>query len=115
MKYAATRPFDDPEAAGRKLLDLANAVEAVQDGRIIHLEPVNYHFLYKEGANPTEYLAGLNLAIKRGWLWQHPSKTYVTFTPAGADRWQAIRSPDRTLNSASVHPKRQLQLMGSHS
>jgi len=84
MKYAAPRPFADPEAAARKLLEIANAAEAVQDGRI-HLEPVNRQFLFKVGASPSEYLAGLNLAIERGWLWQHPSKTYVKFTPAGAD------------------------------
>jgi hypothetical protein len=33
MKFVADRPFADPGAA-RKLLELANAVEPVQDGRI---------------------------------------------------------------------------------
>jgi hypothetical protein len=35
MKIAADRPFADPEKAARKLLEIANEVEAVQDGRII--------------------------------------------------------------------------------
>ena len=34
VKFAADRPYDDPEAAARKLVEIANSVEAVQDGRI---------------------------------------------------------------------------------
>jgi hypothetical protein len=34
MRYAADRPYADPEKAARKLVEIANAVEAVQDGRI---------------------------------------------------------------------------------
>jgi hypothetical protein len=33
MKFAADRPYADPEKAARKLLELANAFEQVQDGR----------------------------------------------------------------------------------
>jgi hypothetical protein len=84
MKYAATRPFADPEAAARKLLEIANATEAAQDGRI-QIEKINGPFLFKEGASPAEYGAGLALAIERGWLWIHESGTYVRFTQAGAD------------------------------
>jgi hypothetical protein len=36
MKYVAPRPLADP-AAARKLLEIANATEPVQDGRI-HIE-----------------------------------------------------------------------------
>jgi hypothetical protein len=46
---------------------------------------LNGPFLFKEGGNPAEYKAGLELAIGRGWLWQHESGTYVKSTPAGAD------------------------------
>jgi hypothetical protein len=84
MKFAEPRSYANPEAAARRLVEIANATEACQDGRI-HLEPVNYQFLFKDGASPAEYLAGLNFAITRGWLWQHPSKTFVKFTPARAD------------------------------
>jgi hypothetical protein len=31
MKYATGRPYADPEVAARKLLEIANATEAVQD------------------------------------------------------------------------------------
>jgi len=35
--------------------------------------------------SPGEYLAGLKLAIDRGWLWLDRSGTYVKFTQAGAE------------------------------
>ena len=84
MKYAHSRPFADPEKAARKLLEIANETEAIQDGRI-HIEKINGPFLFKEGGSPVEYRAGLELAIARGWLWRHESGTYVKFTQAGAD------------------------------
>jgi hypothetical protein len=40
MKFATTRPYANPEAAARKLIEIANAVEAVQDNRI-HIELLN--------------------------------------------------------------------------
>jgi hypothetical protein len=83
MKYAANRPFADREKAARKLLEIANATEAVQDGRI-HIEKINAPFL-KAGGSPAEYGVGLKLAIGRGWLWLHESGTYVKFTAAGAE------------------------------
>ena len=39
--------------------DVANSVEAVQDGRI-HIEKINAPFLFRERATPAEYSAGLN-------------------------------------------------------
>ena len=67
MKYATDREYADPEKAARKLLEIANTVEAIQDGRI-HIEKINGPFLFKEGGTPAEYKAGLELAIARGWL-----------------------------------------------
>ena len=49
MKYATNRPFADPEKAARKLLEIANETEAIQDGRI-HIEKINGPMLFKEGA-----------------------------------------------------------------
>jgi hypothetical protein len=34
MKFINQRPYADPAVAARKLLEIANATEAVQDGRI---------------------------------------------------------------------------------
>ena len=84
MKLAAERPYADPEKAARKLLEIANAVEPVQDGRIF-IELINWRFLYEFKGRPAEYKAGLHLALARGWLWLHESGTYVKFTSAGAE------------------------------
>jgi hypothetical protein len=84
MKLTTGRPYADPEAAARKLIEIANSVEAVQDGRI-HIELINGPMLFEDKASPTEYSAGLKLAIERGCLAMHESGTYVKFTQAGAD------------------------------
>ena len=81
MKFSTDRPYADPEAAARKLLEIANTIEAVQDGRI-HIEKINAPMLYKEGASPAEYGAGL-LAIDKGWLLLHESGTFVKFPRPG--------------------------------
>jgi hypothetical protein len=84
MKFTTNRPYADPEAAARKLIEIANSVEAVQDGRI-HIEKINGPFLYELKGTPAEYGAGLKLAIDRGWLVLHESGTYVKFTQGGAE------------------------------
>ena len=53
MKFAADRPWSDPEKAARKLLEIANAAEAVQDGRI-YIELINAPFLFREHATPAD-------------------------------------------------------------
>jgi len=83
VKFATERPYADPEIAARKLIEIANSVEAVQDGRI-HIEKINWPFL-QGGCSADEYVAGLKLAIDRGWLVIHGSGAYVKFTQAGAD------------------------------
>jgi hypothetical protein len=76
-------PLADPDAAVRKLLELANGFEPVQDGRI-YIEKINGPFLYQLKGTPAEYKAGLERAIANGWLRLHESGTYVKFTEAGA-------------------------------
>jgi hypothetical protein len=84
MKSVEPSPYADPEAAARKLLEIANSVEPMQDGRI-RIEKINWPMLHDLKASPAEYSAGLKLAVERGWLWLHESGTYVKFTPAGAE------------------------------
>jgi hypothetical protein len=84
MKYATERPYSDSEKAARRLLQHAHAFEPIQDGRI-YIEKLNGPFLFGDEATPTEYSAGLELAIARGWLELHDSGTFVKFTAAGAD------------------------------
>jgi hypothetical protein len=83
MKFVEKSHFTDPDAAVRKLVEIANTVEAVQDGRI-YIELINNPFL-KEGGTPDQYRAALARAIKLGWLLLHESGTYVRFTQAGAE------------------------------
>jgi hypothetical protein len=84
MKFATGRPYPDPENAKRKLVEIANSVEAVQDVRIC-IELVNTAFLYEAKGSPAEYKAGLDRAIARGWLTLDRSGTFVKFTGAGAE------------------------------
>jgi len=43
MKHTEERPYSDPEAAARKLVEIAAGIEAVQDGRI-NIEWINAPF-----------------------------------------------------------------------
>ena len=67
MKFAADRPYCDPEKAAHKLIEIANSVESAQDGRIF-IELINWPFLREHGGSAAEYKAGLQVAIARGWL-----------------------------------------------
>jgi len=82
MKFVEKSDFTDPHAAARKLVEIANTVEAVQDGRI-YIELVNSSFL-KVGGTPDQYRIALARAVTFGWLLLHESGTYVKFTAAGA-------------------------------
>ena len=81
-KFVANRPFADPDAAARKIVEIANDVEAVQNGRI-YIERVNAPFL-AAGGSGDDFRAGIERAIALGWLWCHESGTYVKFTDSGA-------------------------------
>jgi hypothetical protein len=83
LKFAGDHPYADPDKGARKLVEIANGIEAVQDGRI-HVEKVNAAFL-GAGGSVAEYKEAVDLAITKGWLWKHESGTYVKFTPAGAE------------------------------
>ena len=54
--FVANRPFADPDVAARKLIEIANGVEAVQDGRI-YIERVNAPFL-AAGGSADDFRAG---------------------------------------------------------
>ena len=84
MKYAADRPYSDPEKAARRLMQHAHAFEPVQDGRI-YIEKLNAPFLFGDKGTPAEYKAGLDLAIERGWLETHDSGTFVKLTQGGSE------------------------------
>jgi hypothetical protein len=81
-KFVDEHPFADRDAAARKIIEIANDVEAVQNGRI-YIERVNAPFL-AVGGTGDDFRAGVERAIALGWLWLHESGTYMKFTDAGA-------------------------------
>jgi hypothetical protein len=82
MKFGEPRLFVDPDAAARKIVEIANGLEAVQDGRI-YIERVNEPFL-AAGGSGEQFRAGIERAVALGWLWRHESGTYLKFTDSGA-------------------------------
>jgi hypothetical protein len=82
MKFVDRHPFADPNVAARKIIEIANGVEAVQDGRI-YIERVNELFLLAGGSGE-QFRAGVERAIALGWLLRHESGTYLKFTDSGA-------------------------------
>ncbi|WFU26335.1 hypothetical protein QA649_09035 [Bradyrhizobium sp. CB1717] len=86
MKHVDLRPYADPETAARKLVEIAAATHAVQDGRI-YIERINSKFvaLLNGSKGHPEFGAGLAYAKERGWLEVHESGTYVKLMPPGED------------------------------
>jgi hypothetical protein len=62
MKFKETRPFATPEAAERKLLELANAVEADHAGRL-SVAVINKQFR-EAGGSYEEYGAAVKAAYR---------------------------------------------------
>jgi len=83
MKFKEDLPFATPEAAERKLLELANAIEPDHAGRI-SVAVINTQFR-NAGGTSSEYRAAVAAAVAHGWLTLHPSVAYLSFTQAGAD------------------------------
>jgi hypothetical protein len=83
MRFVSPSHLADPETAARKLIEIAHAIETVQDGRI-HIELINRPFL-TGGGTAAEYRTGIEHAIRKGWLWRHESGAYVKFTLIGAE------------------------------
>ena len=81
-KFVVDRPLADPDAAARKIVEIANGVETVQDGRI-YIERVNAPFL-AAGGSGDDFRAGIARAITQGWICRHESGTYVRFTDSRA-------------------------------
>jgi hypothetical protein len=82
MTHVTERPFANPEAAARQLVQLAAVIVPVQDGRI-HIEKVNYPFLHTLKGSGPEFGAGIRCAVEKGWLELHESGTYVRLLTPG--------------------------------
>ena len=83
MKFKEDRPLATPDSAERKLLELANAIEADHAGRL-SVEIINRQFR-EAGGSYEEYGAAVRAAIAHGWITMHPSGAYLSFTQEGAD------------------------------
>src|SRR3954452_12763140 len=83
MKLTEERPYASAEAAAKRLIRICRETEAVQDGRL-HIEKINYPFLFRDKGSPAEYKAGLDLLVERGCLELHESGTYVRILDGAA-------------------------------
>lgn len=52
---------------------------------LIHIEKVNYPFLFTLKGSGPEFGAGIKCAIEKGWLELHESGTYVRLLTPGED------------------------------
>ena len=83
MKFNDAHPYAEVAVAEKKLLELANAMEADHAGRL-SVGVLNMQML-AAGSSREEYSAAMKAAIADGFLTMHPSGGYVSFTKAGAD------------------------------
>jgi hypothetical protein len=83
MKFKTDHPLPTPEAAERKLLEIANAIEADHACRL-EVGAINTQFR-AAGGSPEEYRAAVTAAVAHGWIVLHPSGAYLTFTQAGTN------------------------------
>jgi hypothetical protein len=106
-KFVASRPYADAEAAARKIVELANAVEIVLDGRT-YIEKINGPMLFELKATPAESKAALDRAIDRGG-WLTRAGPLVRFTQSGKDFVcifdAAIRSSPEWIECQRTHSK----------
>ncbi|MCK1577763.1 hypothetical protein [Bradyrhizobium sp. 174] len=76
MKLTEDRPYAKPEAAAKRLMQICRETEPVQDGRL-HIEKINYPFLFRDKGTTAEYRAGLDLLLERKCIEIHESGTYI--------------------------------------
>jgi hypothetical protein len=83
MKFAEKRPYADPEAAARKLLEIVLAKD-IDVGQYAYTGVTNTSFL-QAGGSVAEYTAGRDYAIAQGWFEIDRSGTRIVLLRAGAD------------------------------
>jgi hypothetical protein len=83
VKFREDRPLANVDTAVRKLLEIANGIEADHAGRV-EIGTINRQFR-EAGGSYEEYGAAVKAAIAHGWITMHPSGAYLSFTQEGAD------------------------------
>ena len=84
MKFVVDRPFADPEAAARKLLDLVRASIAASGLPHAYTGVTNSLFL-RAGGTVDEYTAGRAFATAQKWFEIDRSGTRIMLLPDGAE------------------------------
>jgi hypothetical protein len=62
MKFVSAKPLSNLKTAARKLIEIANGVEAVQDSPI-HIEKVNGPFLFRSWERPINTGLGRSMRL----------------------------------------------------
>jgi hypothetical protein len=84
MKFVSVRPFSEPDAAARRPMEIANAAEAVQDGRI-HIELINA----PSSMLGAQFATASCLIRRIGMVWRsnsgRPERTFRKVGQSGAE------------------------------
>jgi hypothetical protein len=83
-KFIGDRPYADPEAAARKLLDIVRGF-IEQSGLSRTYTGVTNRAFLDAGGSPAEYTAGVNYAAAKNWFEVDRSGTRITVLPDGAE------------------------------
>jgi hypothetical protein len=84
MKFAAARPYADPEAAARLLLDIVRGSIVESDLPYAYTGATNSMFT-RTGGSVAEYSAGMAHATAQKWLKVDSSGTRITLLADGAE------------------------------
>ena len=87
MRYTTERPFAHPEKAARRLMEHAAKGLRAHPGRKNYIEKIDGPFLFGDKATRAECSAGLDYAIRQGWLELHESGTFVVWRWSRQQVW----------------------------
>ena len=83
VKFVADRPFSDPEAAARKLLDIFRA--SIEQSGLRHAYTGASNTAFTQGGGSVEeYGIGMRFAAAKKWLEIDSSGTRIVLLPDGA-------------------------------
>lgn len=90
-RFVADRPYATPKAAGQRLWHHAKAAPRLQptEPDRVYVEQVNSPFLFKDGAAPAEYAAGMQWLVAEGCIDLDESGCFFVMNPKGHDLFAA--------------------------
>jgi hypothetical protein len=75
MKFVDARPYAQPEAAARKLAEIAAGIKPIQEADLHRAGQLALPDRVQ--GQPAEFGADLRYAIEQSWFWMHESGTYL--------------------------------------